>query len=236
MTFDNCNGDDNNYNDNDSKKYDGENNNNNNKTRKMWNSDCVERLRKVSYMCYQAAVRFRRQNIFSDMMRPLFATMLFALTEYDNFPTCCCLEYLAFLDDPEEPVDKGLILIANISTFDIIIRNTTAYHVLKRVHQLLPSTRSYNWSVHQPFHFALWVLKMKLKGEKWGKHFVTEDLPQSCKNDLVLLAARHMAKTPYINYCDPVAVRSPRGKIDHASEVYVPCSFQTDLWFYLRSV
>ena len=89
-------------------------------------------------------MRLRRQNIFSDMMRPLFATMLYALTEYDNFPTRCRLEYLAFLDDPEEPVDKGSILIANISTFDIIIRNTTAYLVLKRAHQFLPSTRPYN--------------------------------------------------------------------------------------------
>ena len=93
-------------------------------------------------MCYRAVVRLQRQNIFSDMMRPLFETMLFALTEYDNFPTCCCLEYLAFLDDPEEPVDKGLKLIGNILSFDVIIRNTTAYHVLKRAHQLLLSTRS----------------------------------------------------------------------------------------------
>ena len=37
---------------------------------------------------------------------------------------------------------------------------------------------------------------------------MTEDFPQSCKNDLVLLAARNMAKTPYINYSDQVAVRS----------------------------
>lgn len=37
---------------------------------------------------------------------------------------------------------------------------------------------------------------------------MTEDFQQSCKNDLVLLAARHMAKTPYINYCDQVADRS----------------------------
>ena len=162
------------------------------------NADCVERPRKVSRMCYQAVVRHDRSKICNHAI----------CSEYDNFPTCSRLEYLAFLDDPEEPVDKCFILIANISTFYIIIRNTTAYHVLKRVHQLLPSTRSYNWSVHQPFHFALWVSKMKLKGEKWGKHFVTEDFPQSCKNDLVLLAARNMAKTPYINYSDQVAVRS----------------------------
>ena len=37
---------------------------------------------------------------------------------------------------------------------------------------------------------------------------MTEDFPQSCKNDLVLLAARNMAKTPHINYSDQVAVRS----------------------------
>ena len=65
-------------------------------------------------------------------------------SEYDNFPTCSRLEYLAFLNDPEEPVDKGFILIANISTSNIIIRNTTPYRVLKRVYHLLPSTRSYN--------------------------------------------------------------------------------------------
>ena len=114
-------------------------------------------------------------------------------SEYDNFPTCCCPEYLAFLDDPEEPVHKGVILIANISTFDIIIRNITAYNVLKRAHQSLPSASSYNSSVHRPFHFIL--SKIKLKGGKRGKHFVTDDFPQSCNNDLVLLAARHMART-----------------------------------------
>lgn len=85
-------------------------------------------------MCYQAVVRRDASKIGDHDI----------CSEYDNFPTCCCLEYLAFLDDPEEPVDKGLILIANISTYDVIIRNTTAYYVLKRVHQLLPSTRSYN--------------------------------------------------------------------------------------------
>lgn len=147
--FDNYNGDGNNYNVNNSKKYDGgdndyendnyiENNNNynynnnniinNNNTRKMRYADCVERPRKVSRMCYQAVVRHDASKI-SD-----HATC----SEYDNFPTCCRLEYLAFLDDPEEPVDKGLILIAQISTCDIIRRNTTAYHVLKRAHQLLP--------------------------------------------------------------------------------------------------
>ena len=98
------------------------------------NADCVERPRKVSRMCYQAVVRHDTSKICNHAI----------CSEYDNFPTCSRLEYLAFLDDPEEPVDKGFILIANISTFDIIIRNTTAYHVLKRVHQLLPSTRSYN--------------------------------------------------------------------------------------------
>ena len=76
-------------------------------------------------MCYRAVVRLHRQNIFSDMMRPLFATMLFALTEYDNFPTCCRLEYLAFLDDPEEPVDKGLILLS-------IFRLLTLLYVTQR--------------------------------------------------------------------------------------------------------
>ena len=98
------------------------------------NADCVERPRKVSRMCYQAVVRHDRSKICNHAI----------CSEYDNFPTCSRLEYLAFLDDPEEPVDKCFILIANISTFYIIIRNTTAYHVLKRVHQLLPSTRSYN--------------------------------------------------------------------------------------------
>ena len=78
-------------------------------------------------MCYQAVVRRDASKICDHAI----------CSEYDNFPTCCCLEYLAFQDDPEEPVDKGL-------TFDIIIRNTTAYHVLKRAHQLIPSTRSYN--------------------------------------------------------------------------------------------
>ena len=100
----------------------------------MRNADCVERPRKVSSMCYQGVVRHDASKICDHAI----------CSEYDNFPTCCRLEYLAFLDDPEEPVDKGFILIANISTFDIIIRNTTPYHVLKRVHQLLPSTRSYN--------------------------------------------------------------------------------------------
>ena len=98
------------------------------------NADCVERPRKVSRMCYQAVVRHDTSKICNHAI----------CSEYDNFPTCSRLEYLAFLDDPEEPVDKGFILIANISTVDIIIRNTTEYHVLKRVHQLLPSTRSYN--------------------------------------------------------------------------------------------
>ena len=98
------------------------------------NADCVERPRKVSRMCYQAVVRDDTSKICNHAI----------CSEYDNFPTCSRLEYLAFLDDPEEPVDKGFILIANISIFDIIICNTTAYHVIKRVHQLLPSTRSYN--------------------------------------------------------------------------------------------
>ena len=98
----------------------------------MRNTDCVERPRKVSRMCYQAVVRHDASKICDHAI----------CSEYDNFPTCCRLEYLAFLDDPEEPVDKGLILIANISTFDIIICNTTVYHDLKRAHQLLPSTRS----------------------------------------------------------------------------------------------
>ena len=88
----------------------------------------------MSRMCYQAVVRRDASKIGDHDI----------CSEYDNFPTCCRLEYLAFLDDPEEPVDKGLTLIANISTYDVIIRNTTAYYVLKRVHQLLPSTRSYN--------------------------------------------------------------------------------------------
>ena len=100
----------------------------------MRNADCVERPRKVSRMCYQGVVRHDASKICDHAI----------CSEYDNFPTCCRLEYLAFLDDPEEPVDKGLILIANISTFDIIIRNTTAYHVLNRAHHLLPPTRSYN--------------------------------------------------------------------------------------------
>ena len=66
----------------------------------MRNADCVERPRKVSRMCYQGVVRHDASKICDHAI----------CSEYDNFPTCCRLEYLAFLDDPEEPVDKGLIL------------------------------------------------------------------------------------------------------------------------------
>ena len=81
----------------------------------MRNADCEERPSKVSRMCYQGVVRHDASKICDHAI----------CSEYDNFPTCCRLEYLAFLDDPEEPVDKGLILLS-------IFRLLTLLYVTQR--------------------------------------------------------------------------------------------------------
>ena len=173
----------------------------------MRNADCVERPRKVSRMCYQGVVRHNASKICDHAI----------CSENGNFPTCCRLEYLAFLDDPEEPVDKGLILLS-------IFRLLTLLYVTQRH---ITSENEHISCFSQPPHtIDLFTSRFILSFE-----FHRSNLKE--KNEESILFPQ---RTPYINYCDPVVVRSPRGKTDHATEVYVPCSFQTDLWFYLRSV
>ena len=130
-------------------------------------------------------------------------------SEYDNFPTCCRLEYLAFLDDPEEPVDKGLILLS-------IFRLLTLLYVTQRH---ITSENEHISCFSQPAHtIDLLTSRFILSFQRSNLKELNEEtiLWLRTFHSLVIMIWFHWlqdtTKTPYINYCDPVAVRSPQRK------------------------